>query len=157
MASKVSTMSLLTYVHSGFPCNGAENPKQTFSQPSAPALAQCLSYCCCCSVAKSCPTLRDLMDCSMPGFLCFTISSNLLRFMSNEWVMLSNHLILCWPLLLWPSVFPSIRDFSIELALCIRCLNASSKEHHEQQEDIGLFKCCQKYILFLIRQNKWDL
>ena len=45
--------------------------------------------------------------------LSFTISWSLLRFMSIEWVMLSNHLILCWPLLLLPSVFPSIKVFSI--------------------------------------------
>ena len=52
--------------------------------------------------------------------LSFTISWNLLRFMSTESVMLSNHLIFCWPLLLLPSIFPSIRVFSSELALCIR-------------------------------------
>ena len=48
-----------------------------------------------------------------------TISQSLLRFMSIESVMLSNHLILCCPLLL-PSIFPSIRVFSNELALYIR-------------------------------------
>ena len=52
--------------------------------------------------------------------LSFTISWSLLRFMSIESVLLSNHLILCCPLLLWPSVFPSIRVFSSELALRIR-------------------------------------
>ena len=52
--------------------------------------------------------------------LCFTISWNLLRFMSIVSVMLSNHLILCHPLLLLPSIFPSIRIFSNELALRIR-------------------------------------
>ena len=51
--------------------------------------------------------------------LSFTISWNLLGFMSIELVTLSNHLILCHPLLL-PSIFPSIRVFSNELALCIR-------------------------------------
>jgi len=44
--------------------------------------------------------------------LSFTISWSLLRFMSIELMMLSNHLILCFPLLLLPSVFPSIRVFS---------------------------------------------
>ena len=48
------------------------------------------------------------------------ICQSLLKFMSTESVMLSNHLILCCPLLLLPSVFPSIRVFSRELALCIR-------------------------------------
>ena len=53
--------------------------------------------------------------------LSFTISQSLLRLMSIESVMLSNHLILCCPLLLLPSIFPSIRVFSNESALCIRC------------------------------------
>ena len=50
----------------------------------------------------------------------FTISWSLLKFMSTESVMLSNHLILCYPLLLLPSIFPSLRVFSSESALCIR-------------------------------------
>ena len=50
--------------------------------------------------------------------LSLTISWSLLKFMSIESVMVSNHLILCHPLLL-PSVFPSIRVFSNEFALCI--------------------------------------
>ena len=49
-----------------------------------------------------------------------TISLSLLKLMSIESVMLSNYLILCRPLLLLPSIFPSIRVFSNELALCIR-------------------------------------
>ena len=52
--------------------------------------------------------------------LSFTISWSLLRFMSTESVMLSNHLTLCCPLLLLSSIFPSIRVFSNEPALCIR-------------------------------------
>ena len=52
--------------------------------------------------------------------LSFTVSWSLLQFMSIESLMLSNHLILCCPLLLLPSVFLSIRVFSNELALCIR-------------------------------------
>ena len=49
--------------------------------------------------------------------LSSTISQSLLRFMSIESVMLSNHFILCHPLCLLPSIFPSIRVFSNELAL----------------------------------------
>ena len=49
-----------------------------------------------------------------------TISWSLFKFISIESVMPSNHLILCHPLLLLPSVFPSIRVFSSESALCIR-------------------------------------
>ena len=52
--------------------------------------------------------------------LSFTISKSLLKLMSIESVMLPNHLIFCHPLLLLSSIFPSIRVFSKELALCIR-------------------------------------
>ena len=52
--------------------------------------------------------------------LSFTISQSLLKLMSIEPVMPSNHHILCRPLLLLPSIFPSIRVFSNESALCIR-------------------------------------
>ena len=52
--------------------------------------------------------------------LSFTISQSLLKFMSIELAMLSNHLILCHHLLLWPSILPNIMVFSSELALCIR-------------------------------------
>ena len=52
--------------------------------------------------------------------LSFTISWSLLKLMSIKSVRSSNHLILCHPLLLLPSIFPSIRVFSNESALCIR-------------------------------------
>ena len=52
--------------------------------------------------------------------LSFMVSWSLLKFMSIKSVMLSNHLILCHPLLLLPLNFPSIRVFSNELALCNR-------------------------------------
>ena len=58
------------------------------------------------------------MDCSMPGLPVY--HQSLLKFMSIESVMPSNHLILCRPLLLLPSVFPNIRVFSKESSLCIR-------------------------------------
>ena len=56
----------------------------------------------------------------MPGFPLLHYSQNLLKLMPNESVMLSNHLILCLPLFLLPSILPSIRVFYNELALCIR-------------------------------------
>ena len=52
--------------------------------------------------------------------LSFTISWSLLKFMSIESVMPSNHLVLCRHLLLLPSIFPSIKVFPNELAFCIR-------------------------------------
>ena len=74
---------------------------------------------CCCLVAKLCLILHDLMDYKMPGFPVSQHLQCLPKFMSVESVMLSNHLILCHPLLL-PSTFSSIRVFSIESALHIR-------------------------------------
>ena len=64
--------------------------------------------------------LGNRMDYNTPGSPSFTISWSLLRFMAVESVMLSDHLILCHPLLLLPSIFPNIRVFSNELVLHIR-------------------------------------
>ena len=52
--------------------------------------------------------------------LSFTISRSLLKFMSIELMISSNHLVLCHPFLLLPSIFPSFRVFSNESVLCIR-------------------------------------
>ena len=57
---------------------------------------------------------------SCQAFLSITISQSLLKLMSIESVMPSNHLILCCPLLLLPSIFPNVGVFSNESALCIR-------------------------------------
>ena len=54
------------------------------------------------------------MECSTPGFLSFTISQSMLKFISTESMIPSNHLILCHPLLFLPSIFPNIRVFSNE-------------------------------------------
>ena len=51
----------------------------------------------------------------------FTISWSLLKLMSIELVMFSNHLIICHSLLLLPSIFPGVRIFSSEWVICIRC------------------------------------
>ena len=71
-----------------------------------------------CSVAQLCQTLCDPMDCQ--ASLSITNSQSLLKLMSIESVIPSNHLALCPPLLLPPSIFPSIRVFSNESVLCIR-------------------------------------
>ena len=72
-------------------------------------------------------------------------SQSLLKLMSIESVMRSNHLILCCPLLLLPSIFPSIRVFSNESVLCIRwpkywSFSFSISPSNEYSE-----KCSQKY------------
>jgi len=72
------------------------------------------------SIAWSCPTLCDPMDCSTPSFPVHHQSQSLLKLMSIKLVMPSHHLILCYPLLLLPSIFPSIRVFSNESVLRIR-------------------------------------
>ena len=70
----------------------------------------------------SCPILCDPMDCNMPSFPCPSLSpsQSLLKLMSIESVMPSNHFILSCPLLLLPLIFPSIRVFSSESVLHIR-------------------------------------
>ena len=65
------------------------------------------------SVAQSCLTLCDPMHCSRPGFPFHHQLPELAQFMSMESVMPSNHLLLCHPLLLSPSIFPSIRSFQM--------------------------------------------
>ena len=78
------------------------------------------SKCGCCCQSFSCVWLGDPMDCSMPGF---PVLHHLLEFAQThvKWVVIPfNHLILCRPLLLLPSIFPSIRVFSNEKVLRIR-------------------------------------
>ena len=72
------------------------------------------------AAAQLCLTLCDPMDYSMPGFPVHHQLPKLLKLMSIELVMPSNHLILCRPLLLLPSIFPSIIVFSNESVLHIR-------------------------------------
>ena len=72
------------------------------------------------SVAQSCPTLCNPMNRSTPGLHVHHQLQSLHKLMSTESVMQSNYLALCRPLLLLPSIFPSIRVFSNELTLYIR-------------------------------------
>ena len=64
------------------------------------------------SVAQSCPTLCNPTVCQAQASLSTTDSQSLFKLVSIELVMPSNHLILCHPLLLPPSIFPRIRVFS---------------------------------------------
>ena len=67
--------------------------------------------------------------------LSFTISWSLLKFMSIESVMPSNHIVLCQPLPLLPSLFPSIRVFSSESALNIRWPKVLEVQLHHQSSN----------------------
>ena len=71
-------------------------------------------------VAQLCLTLCDPMDCSMSGYPVHHRLPKPIQLMSIKSVMPSNHLTLCCPVLLLPSIFPSIRVFSNESVLCIR-------------------------------------
>ena len=72
---------------------------------------------CSCSVPKSCPTLTTPWTAACQPSLSFIISQSLPKLMFIELGMLSNHLNLCQPLLILPSIFPSIRVFSNESAV----------------------------------------
>ena len=92
-----------------------------WSYQGTPTGAYC-SIIYCCLVKKSCPlwTLCDPRTAVLQASLAFAISQSLIKLMSIESVMPYNHLILCHPLLLLPSIFPSIRVFSNESALDIK-------------------------------------
>ena len=79
--------------------------------PNISELLHSNTFCCCYSVTKSFLTLCNPMDCML---LCSLLSlQSLLKFMFIDLVMLSNHLILCCPLLLLPSIFPCVRVFPV--------------------------------------------
>ena len=87
--------------------------------------------------------------------LSITNSRSLPKFMSIESVMPSNHLVLCCPLLLLPSIFPNIRVFSNESALCIRwpkywsfSFNISPSSEHS-----GLISFRTDWLDFLVVQG----
>ena len=81
-------------------------------------LHTCCSYCC--SVAKLCQTLCNDGSCSPSGSSVLHYLLEFAQIHVLESVMLSNHLILCCPLLFLPSVLPSIRIFSNKLPFCNR-------------------------------------
>ena len=105
------------------PCTGYGTLNNALNQAahasfSSPSDGACTvgSY----SVPESCLTLCDPPCCSTQASLSFTICQRRFRLMSTESVMPSSRPILCGPLLLIPSVFPSTRVFFIESALRIR-------------------------------------
>ena len=96
---------------------------------------------CCCSVTKSCMTFATPWTAACQASLSFTISQSLLKLMSIESVLPSNHLILCRLLLFSPSIFPSIRVFSNESALHIGWPKYWSFSTSPSNEYSGLISC----------------
>ena len=74
---------------------------------------------CCCSVTQLCPTVCDPMDCGMPGHPHYVLEFAQTHVIDS--MIPSNHRILCHPLFLLSSILPSIRVFSNESALPVRC------------------------------------
>ena len=98
----------------------------------------------CCSVPQCIRFFQTPWAAAHHSSLCCTISQRLLKLMSIESLMPSNHLILCHPLLLLPSIFPSIRIFSNESALHIRwpkywsfSFNISPSNEHQNWSPLG--------------------
>ena len=93
--------------------------------------------------------------------LSFTVSWSLLKLMSIESMMPSNHLILYHPLLLLPSIFPSIRVFSNESALCIRWPKYCSFSINPSNEFwfplglTGLISLQSKGLSSLLQHHSW--
>ena len=85
--------------------------------------------------------------------LSITISWSLLKRMSIEWMMPSNHLVLCCPLLLLPSIFPSIRVFSNQSALCMRWPKYSSFSLSPSIEYLGLISFRMDWLDLLAVQG----
>ena len=91
------------------------------------------------SVTQSCPTLGDPMDCSSPGLPVHHQLPEPTQTQVYCIMMPSNHLILCHPFLLLPSIFPSIGVYSNESVLHIRwLLNYWSSTHKQHSEHIKL-------------------
>ena len=96
----------------------------SFSEPHSSSSIGMQCYCS--SFAKSYPTVCNPTSEACQDSLSITNFWSLLKFMSIQSVMPSNHIILCCPLLLLPSIFPSIRVFYNESVLCIRWPNFRS-------------------------------
>ena len=96
------------------------------------------SKCCCFQSLSHVQLFATPWTAAHQTSLSFTIAWSLLKFMSIELVMLSNYLILCRPLLLLPSIFPSIRVFSNESALLARWSKYWSFSISPSNECLGL-------------------
>ena len=123
----------------------------------------------CCSIAKSCPTLCDPMDCSTPGL---PVLHRLPGFAQTRVHRVSDaiqHLILCHPLVLLPSIFPSIRVSSNEPALCLQGKMGIGKRNaqrravtfslSEQSRSVSLYKTLNPLVrdLQTLTSSLWPI
>ena len=115
MDKDMKTYSFWYSGHSSGHCGLAYTPKYTIS------IVVIYTYYTCFVVQSLSPVWLFAIPwtAAWQASLSFTISQSLLKLMSIESVIPSDHLILCHPFLLLPSIFPSIRVFSRELAVCI--------------------------------------
>ena len=107
----------------------------------------------CCSVTQSSPTFCDPMDCSTSGFLILCHLPELAQTHPIESAMSSIHLRLCCPLLLLPSIFPSIRIFSNESVLHIRWPKYRSFSISPSNEYSGLISFRTDWLDLLAAQG----
>ena len=106
-------------------------------------------------LSHSCVILCDPLNGSTPGFPVLNYLQRLLKLIRVESVMPSGHLILCSPLLLLPSIFPSIRVFSSESALCIRWPKYWSFSFSISPSQ-GWFPLCLVLFRYWEYINKWN-
>ena len=111
-----------------------------------------LNYCCCSVVSDSAMSWTEARQAS----LSFTISWSLIKLMPIELMMSSNHLILCWPLLLLPSIFLSIRVSSNELVLRISAQRTNSLEKTLTLGGLAWLESNRKTMLLRLWRN-WNL
>ena len=105
--------------------------------------------CCCYSLPSHVQLFVTPWTAACQAYLSFTISWSLLKLMSIKSMMPSNHLILCHPFLLLPSIFPNIRVFSNESALHMRSPNYWSFSHSPSNENSGLISFFSFTILHI--------
>ena len=116
--------------------------------------AYLIKQCCCCSVVQLCSTLLTPWTAALQVSLSFTISRGLLKLMSIESVMPSNHVVLCHPLLLLLSIFPRNRVFSNESVIHIRWPNWSfSFSISPSKEYSGLISLRIDYLTSLLSKG----
>ena len=122
--------------------------------PASPFSSDWFQLNCCFSIPQSCLTLCDPRTAAHQVSLSFTISQSLLKLMCIESVIPSDRLILCEPLFLMPSAFPSLRVFSSESALHIRwpkywSFSFSISPSNEYSQRKGFTGKCQQHWALL--------